>query len=54
MYLCIIILNMEDSNTIKTSYPECDKECPECLGSGSIFNGEDYEACPKCKGNTTT
>lgn len=25
-------------------------ECPKCLGSKQVFNGEDYETCSFCKG----
>ena len=29
----------------------CYDECPECLGSGAIFNGDDYIKCKQCEGN---
>jgi len=29
----------------------CETTCPECLGSGTVFDGEDYKKCPKCKGD---
>lgn len=29
----------------------CETECPECLGSGTIFDGKDYNTCSNCKGN---
>lgn len=26
-------------------------ECPNCLGTGKVFNGEDYEDCKLCNVN---
>lgn len=26
------------------------EQCPQCIGSKQVFNGEDYETCTFCNG----
>lgn len=33
-------------------FSDLQEECPECLDTGSIFNGKEMVSCPLCKGGT--